>query len=83
MRAMKQQISLREANHHLSRYVDAVQRGSEVVITKRGRPVAMLVAYSGRRALTLEQKAAWERIKAGARPLGIRKWRREELYKDV
>jgi prevent-host-death family protein len=80
---MKQQISLREANQHLSRYVEAVQQGSEVVITKRGRPVARLVAYTGRRTLSPEQKAAWRRLKASARPLGIKKWRREELYEDV
>jgi len=80
---MKQQITLREANQHLSRYVDAVQKGSEVVITKRGRPVARLIAYSGRQKLTPGQKAAWQRLKASARPLGIRKWRRDELYDDV
>lgn len=80
---MKQQITLREANQHLSRYVDAVQKGSEVVITKRGRPVAKLIAYSGRRKLTSDQKAAWRRLKASARPLGIKKWRRDELYDDV
>jgi prevent-host-death family protein len=80
---MKQLISLREANQHLSRYVDAVQRGSEVVITKRGRPVARLVAYSGRHKLTPEQRLAWRRLKASARPLGVKKWRREELYENV
>jgi prevent-host-death family protein len=80
---MKQQVSLREASQHLSRYVEAVQKGSEVVITKGGRPVAKLIAYSGRRELSPEQKAAWMRLKASARPLGIKKWRRQELYEDV
>jgi prevent-host-death family protein len=30
---MKQQIGLREANQHLARYIEAVQRGDEIVIT--------------------------------------------------
>jgi prevent-host-death family protein len=83
MAAVKQQISLREALQHLSRYVDAVQRGNEVVITRRGRPVARLVTYSDRHKLSPEQKLAWERLKASARALGIKKWRREELYENV
>ena len=33
---MEQRISLREANQHLSRYIEAVQKGQEIVITRRG-----------------------------------------------
>ena len=33
-----------EAKNHLSALLDAVERGEEVVITRRGRPVARLVA---------------------------------------
>lgn len=61
---MKQQISLREANQHLSRYIQAVERGDEIIITKRGKPVAKLVHVVEEHPLTPEQRAAWERIRS-------------------
>lgn len=61
---MKQQISLREANQHLSRYIEAVERGEEVVITRRGKPIAKLVRVASTSKLTREQKAARERMLA-------------------
>ena len=42
---MKQLITIREANQHLSRYVDDVQDGAEIIITRRGLPVAKLSAF--------------------------------------
>jgi prevent-host-death family protein len=82
---MKQHISLRQANQNFSRYVEAVERGQEFVVTRRGRPVALLSPAPRRalRRLTGEQEAALKRLFASARPLGIGKWRREELYEDV
>ena len=64
---MRQQISLREANHHLSTYVDAVEKGHEVVITRRGRPVARLLPYTRSERLTAAQEAAWKRTLARLR----------------
>lgn len=61
---MKQLVSLREVNHHLSRYIEAVERGDEVIITRRGKPVAKLVSATAERTLTPEQEAAWERTLA-------------------
>ena len=79
---MKQQISLREANQNFSRCVEAVERGMEFVVTRRGKPVAIIgpVASAHARGLTPAQKAALRRLFAGARALSIRKWRREDLY---
>jgi prevent-host-death family protein len=59
---MKQQVSLREANQHLSRYIAAAERGEEVVITRRGKPIAKLVKVSTTPKLTSAQKAARERM---------------------
>lgn len=82
---MKQQISLRQANQHLSRYVEAVERGHEFVITRRGKPVAVILPAPRppQRELSAVQRAALKRFFAGARPLRIRRWKREELYEDV
>ncbi|MBK7237807.1 MAG: type II toxin-antitoxin system prevent-host-death family antitoxin [Sterolibacteriaceae bacterium] len=61
---MKQQVSLREANQHLSRYIEAVERGEEVIITRRGKPVAKIVRVSSGLRLTGAQKLARERMLA-------------------
>ncbi len=48
-----QSVNVHEAKTHLSRLLDRVARGEEVVIAKAGRPVARLVPFSvpGRRRL--------------------------------
>ena len=61
---MIHQIGIREANLHLSRDIAAVERGEEVIITRRGRPVARLVPVPKQRQLTPEQEAARARTLA-------------------
>jgi prevent-host-death family protein len=41
--------SVHEAKTHLSRFLDQVILGEEVIITKSGRPVARLVAIEARK----------------------------------
>lgn len=79
---MKQQISLREANQHLSRYIAAVEKGDEVVITKRGKPVARLVKIVAERKLTAEQEAALKRLFSAGLKTGGRMYTREEIYEE-
>ncbi|MBL8529747.1 MAG: type II toxin-antitoxin system prevent-host-death family antitoxin [Burkholderiales bacterium] len=76
----KRQVSLREANQHLSRYVAEVEKGAEVLITRRGKPVARLTGIPEHRRISREQRAALTRLKSGARALQIGRMRREELY---
>ena len=45
---MRYSIGLREANHHLAKHIKAVEEGHEVIITRRGQPVARLTATSAR-----------------------------------
>ena len=76
-------VSLRDANHHLSRYVTAVEQGQEFVITRRGRPVAKLVPVEARRELSEEQRAALERTRERMRigfDLGGERFNREDVY---
>jgi prevent-host-death family protein len=40
-------VGVREAKAHLSRLIGEVERGSQVIITDRGRPVARLVPVQG------------------------------------
>ena len=80
---MRDRISLRQANQHFSRYVAAVEKGDEFVITRRGRPVAKLTAIDQERALTGAQRSALartvERMRRGYH-LGGGGFRREDLY---
>ena len=64
---MKQLISIREANQHLSRYIDAVQDGDEIIITRRGLPVAKLSAFAKSWELNDAQSAARRRCRARMR----------------
>lgn len=53
---MKEIVSIREVNQHLSRYVDAIREGDEIVITGRGKPVARLIGIREANVLTEAQK---------------------------
>lgn len=80
---MQQQVSLREINQHLSRYIAIIEQGNEVIITRRGQPIAMLSPLKATQQLTEQQKAAWERtlkrLEAGY-DLGKEKFNRDKLY---
>jgi prevent-host-death family protein len=53
-------MTAREANRRLGWLLSTVARGEQVVITKHGRPVAIVSPY--RPDLTEERKAAIERL---------------------
>lgn len=57
-----QQISLREANQHLSQYIEAVEQGDEVIITRRGQPIARLLPIPKTRRLSRDQQVTWQRL---------------------
>lgn len=42
------QVNIHEAKTHLSRFIEEVEAGEEVVIAKAGQPVAKLIAVRGR-----------------------------------
>ncbi len=80
---MSKTVTLRDANQNFARYVREVQAGEEIVITRRGQPVAKLSPVSGKRVLTPEQEAALERTRKRLEkgwPLGIGKVDRDSLY---
>lgn len=41
------QMGLREANQHFSRAIRAVKAGKEVVLTERGKPIAVIKPWNG------------------------------------
>ena len=50
-------VTARQANHEFSELLSCVERGEEIVITKRGKPVALLCRYQPP-LLTPERQAA-------------------------
>jgi prevent-host-death family protein len=50
-------VSARQANHEFSKLPSRVERGERILITKRGRPVALLSPYRPP-PLTPERQAA-------------------------
>lgn len=45
------EVGIRDLRNHLSKYLDQVRRGQEVVVTDRGRAVAKVVPLSGQRPI--------------------------------
>jgi prevent-host-death family protein len=77
-------VSSREANQQFSKLLAAAEKGRETIITKRGKPVARLVPYSGKRT-SPEREAAIRRMMAMMRkgwPLDYKnnKMTRDEMH---
>ena len=45
------EVGVRELRDHLSRYLDRVRDGDEVIVTDRGRAIARVVPIGGERLL--------------------------------
>jgi prevent-host-death family protein len=45
------EVGVRELRDHLSRYLDRVRDGEEVIVTDRGRAIARVVPVGGERVL--------------------------------
>ena len=59
LRSTLKTVTARQANHEFSELLSRVERGEEILITKRNKPVALLSPYRPPR-LTPERKAAIE-----------------------
>lgn len=57
--AEAREVTIRDANQGFAKLIREVEAGQEVVITRRGRPVARIEPIrGGKRVLTPEQEAA-------------------------
>ena len=77
-------VSAREANQGFSELLSRVEGGEEVMITKHGRPVAMLTPYRAP-TMTPERQAAFDRLIAlmdkGLNCQGeVRRFSRDEMH---
>lgn len=58
-------VGVLEAKTHLSKLLDAVEQGEEIVITRHGKPVARIVALNSR-------GAGWRKFAETGRRLQLR-----------
>ncbi len=77
------EIGAFEAKNKLGSLLDRVERGDEIVITRRGKPVARLSSYSTARQSEKAVQAA-QRIRERATKLGLKKfdWEEWKSYRD-
>ena len=74
-------VTAREANQAFSRILHEAENGGEVVITRRGKPVAVLSPFSAQRAR--DREAAIEHAVAlmhEGLPIGGRRFTRDEMH---
>ncbi|HEV8032499.1 MAG TPA: type II toxin-antitoxin system Phd/YefM family antitoxin [Stellaceae bacterium] len=74
-------VSAREANQAFSRILQEAEGGESVVITRRGKPVAVLAPYVAYRSRDREQaiERAVELMRKGL-PIGGRRFTRDEMH---
>jgi prevent-host-death family protein len=77
-------VSARQANHEFSDLLSRVERGEEILITKRNKPVAVLSPFRAR-LLTPERQQAIDRVmrlmkKGLPWGTGARKFSRDEMH---
>ena len=77
-------VSARQANHNFSKLLSRVERGEEIMITKRSKPVALLCPYQPP-GLTPERQAAINHaieVMAQGLPWGaaLRTFTRDEMH---
>ena len=80
---MRKTVTLREVNRNFAKCIRDVESGQELIITRRGVPVAKLSPAGRRRVLTPEQEAALERTRKRLEkgwPLGAWKISRDEIH---
>ena len=69
------QVGIRELRDHLSKYLDEVQQGNDVVVTDRGRAIARILPMSGETTLDRlirEGRVTPARRRARSRPTPIK-----------
>ncbi|MGD9510519.1 MAG: type II toxin-antitoxin system Phd/YefM family antitoxin [Geminicoccaceae bacterium] len=75
-------VSAREANQQFSKLLEAAAAGEEIVITRRGLPVARLVPCAVGHFSDAEERrrAAIEWLRSGPLSGPAPSWTRDELY---
>ena len=78
---MEHRVSLREVNQRLTHYVKAAEAGERIVITRHGKPIALLSPFPWQeKPLDAVKEAALKRLLGQSYHLGGRPASREDLH---
>ncbi len=80
---MRKQYSISEAKNHLHRLVRAAESGGAVEITRRGRPVAMLVSMEEYERLHGRRVGFWQALEDFRRIAGNEMAVGDEVFRDL
>ena len=77
-------VSARQANHNFAKLISRVERGEEILITKRSKPVELLCPYQPPRLTAERQAAIKHAIEVMAQGLrwgaAVRTFTRDEMH---
>ena len=65
---MTKTVNVHDAKTHLSKLLEDVERGEEVIIARRGKPVAKIVRFERK------QRAPWGSLKLPGPPIDDSVW---------
>ena len=80
---MKLIVPLREVNHHLAQYIHSVEKGDEVIITRRGKPIARMISLKKVIRLPAQKERSRKKLLSlmeKGLPLKGDTFKREELH---
>ncbi len=80
---MNKRYSIAEAKNHFPRLVHAVEREGAVEITRRGRPVAMLVSMEEYGRMHDRRVGFWQALEAFRRVAGNDMELGDEVFRDL
>jgi len=75
--------SIAEARNHLSEVVHEAESAGPVTLTRRGRPVAVVVAEEEYRRLRAVRPRFWDAVSAFRSSVNLSELAVDEVYRDV
>jgi len=80
---MPKQVSIAEARDNLTAIVRGVERGQPVELTRRGKPVAVLISNLEYKKLASGARDLWDAIQTFRDTHDLTDLRVDEIYADV
>lgn len=75
--------SIAQARNHLASLVHDVEKGPPVALTRRGKPVAVLLSVADYERVTRPKQSYWEALQAWRDSVKLEDLDAEEVFKNV
>ncbi|MFY9826524.1 MAG: type II toxin-antitoxin system Phd/YefM family antitoxin [Thermoanaerobaculia bacterium] len=80
---MVKKYSIAEARDHLPRVIHEAEKGTQVELTRRGKPVAVLVGVEDFERLSKKKPGFWEAYQEFRRTADLSEIDPDEVFRDV